>query len=182
MHASESKDILLLEEQFSERLFFRKVVPQDFDVWLPFYENPASTQYWNGLPKNPEKACRQQFDRIFERYEKRLGGMNALIDKNSSKLIGMCGLLIQIVDGEEELEIGYSVLPQQWRKGYAFEAAQKCKLYAFENKLAKSLISIIHVDNTPSKKVALKNGMHLDKITTYKENPVGIFRIAPLGM
>jgi len=91
--------MLLLEEQFSERLFFRKVVPQDFDVWLPFYENPASTQYWNGLPKNPEKACRQQFDRIFERYEKRLGGMNALIDKNSSKLIGMCGLLIQIVDG-----------------------------------------------------------------------------------
>lgn len=166
----------LLENQESERLLFRNIVPEDFDSWLPFYENPKSTQYWDGLPKNTEDACREQFDKIFERYEKGLGGMNALILKETNKLVGICGLLVQIVDGIEELEIGYSVLPEYWRNGFAYEAAHKCKNFAFEHKFSPSLISIIHINNIPSQKVALKNGMKLDKTTIYRENPVHIYR------
>lgn len=167
----------LLENQTSERLVFRRLKPSDFDDWLPFYHNPKSTQFWEGLPTDPIVACKTQFDRAFERYENNLGGMNAIISKASGKLIGICGLLVQTVDNIPELEIGYSVLPEFWLKGYAFEAAKKCKDYAFENNFSKSLISIIHVDNVPSQKVAQKNGMHLDKTTTYKDNPVHIFRV-----
>lgn len=167
----------LLENQSSERLLFRKIEPSDFEDWLPFYHNPKSTLFWEGLPTNPIEACQAQFDQIFERYENDLGGMNALILKETNELVGICGLLVQIVDDNEELEIGYSVLPKFWLQGFAFEAAQKCKEYAFLNSFSDSLISIIHVDNVPSQKVALKNGMHLDKTTTYKDNPVHIFRV-----
>ncbi|MEM1256893.1 MAG: GNAT family N-acetyltransferase [Bacteroidota bacterium] len=171
------KNPLLLEGTASKRLFFRKVTASDFEEWLPFYNNPLSTQFWSGLPTNPREACQHQFDQIFERYEKDLGGLNALILKENSKLIGLCGLLIQKVDGQSELEIGYSVLPSFWRRGFAFEAAHKCKSHAMEHGLAKSLISIIHIDNIPSQKVALKNDMFLDKTTSYKNNPVHIFRV-----
>lgn len=174
---NKSKNYLLINQE-SERLHFRKVVPQDFDVWLPFYENPESTRFWEGLPLDPVKACQQQFDGIFERYERHLGGMNALVLKNSQKLIGLCGLLVQEVDQRSELEIGYSILPTYWRQGFAYEAAEKCKIYAKQNDFSDSLISIIHVDNIPSQKVALKNGMHLSTTTTYKDNPVHIFRVA----
>ena len=167
----------LLENQESERLYFRKIVPEDFITWLPFHQNPDATQYWEGLPNIAETACKEQFDAIFERYDKGLGGMNALILKNTNQLVGICGLLVQTVDQIQELEIGYSVLPEYWQKGYAYEAAKKCKDYAFELKLSPSLISIIHVDNVPSQKVALKNGMLQDKTTTYKENPVHIYRV-----
>lgn len=167
----------LLTNESTERLHFRKVIPADFEDWLPFYHNPLSTKHWDGLPSNPTIACREQFDRIFERYENDLGGMNALVLRQTDQLIGLCGLLIQQVDHIQELEIGYSILPQFWLQGFAFEAAQKCKHFAFENSLANSLISIIHIDNVPSQKVALKNGMYLDKTTTYKNNPVHIFRV-----
>ena len=167
----------LLENQTSERLIFRKLEESDFEEWLPFYHDPKSTQYWEGLPSDPIEAARSQFDRVFERYENNLGGMNALISKETGELVGICGLLVQTVDDIEELEIGYSILPQFWLQGYAFEAAQKCKEFAFENNFADSLISIIHVDNIPSQKVAQKNGMRLDKTTTYKHNPVDIFRV-----
>ncbi len=167
----------LLEGQESSRLYFRKIVPEDFEIWLPFYENPDATRFWNGLPSDPVIACKEQFARIFERYDKGLGGVNALILKETKELVGICGLLVQTVDGIPELEIGYSVLPNYWRKGYAFEAAQKCKQFAFENEFSKSLISIIHIDNVPSQRVAAKNGMHLDKTTTYKDNPVHIYRV-----
>ena len=167
----------LLEDETSNRLIYRKVKKSDFLDWLPFYHDPKSTKYWEGLPKDPEIACQEQFDRIFDRYEQNLGGMNALINKDTHKLVGICGLLVQTVDGITELEIGYSILSEYRLKGYAFEAAQKCKVYAFETKLASTLISIIHTANTPSQKVALKNGMYLDKTTTYKNNPVHIFRV-----
>ena len=168
----------LLAGEETERLVFRKILPSDFNAWLPFHEDPRSTQYWEGIPKDPFQACREQFQRIFERYENQLGGMNALICKSRKRLIGICGLLIQTVDGTEELEIGYSVLPEFWKNGYASEAAMKCRDYAFGHQISSSLISIIHVDNKPSKKVAINIGMTLDKETTYKNNPVAIFRIS----
>lgn len=167
----------LLEDQISERLLFRKLRTTDFKDWLPFYNDPRSTQYWDGLPTNPTEACEAQFNRVFERYEHDLGGMNALILKESKKLVGICGLLVQTVDNIQELEIGYSILPNYWLQGFASEAAQKCKVFAFENNFSDSLISIIHVDNIPSQKVAINNGMHLDKTTVYNNNPVHIFRV-----
>jgi RimJ/RimL family protein N-acetyltransferase len=48
---------------------------------------------------------------------------------------------------------------------------------AFGNTRLASLVSIIHINNYRSRGVALKNGMHLEKTTVYKENPVAIFRI-----
>ncbi|WP_276167736.1 GNAT family N-acetyltransferase [Zobellia alginiliquefaciens] len=168
---------LLLEGENTERLVFRKVLPSDFDTWLPFHEDKRSSEFWKGLPSDPKIACRQQFDHIFERYENGLGGMNALILKSTGDLIGLCGLLKQNVDNIEELEIGYSILPKYWKQGYASEAAKKCRMHARNNRLAPSLISIIHIDNIPSQRVAMNNGMHLEKITTYHNNPVYIFRV-----
>lgn len=167
----------LLTGQETERLSFRKLEPSDFETWLAFHQNPLSTEFWDGLPEDPVEACQHWFDKAFHRYDNQLGGMNVLVNKKTNEFIGQCGLLIQTVDGIKELEIGYSILPKHWRKGYAAEAAKKCKAFAIENNLAESLISIIQVNNIPSQKVALHNGMHLDKTTVYNENPSHIFRI-----
>lgn len=167
----------LLEGEESQRLYFRKVLTSDFNDWLPFHQEPLSTQFWDGLPKDPETACKEQFESIFQRYEQKLGGMNALISKKENILIGLCGLLLQEVNGKQELEIGYSILPNYWKQGFAFEAAHKCKDFAFSHHLSDHLISIIHIDNIPSQKVALKNGMLIENTTSYKNNPVHIFGI-----
>ncbi|MGI9546883.1 MAG: GNAT family N-acetyltransferase [Flavobacteriaceae bacterium] len=167
----------LLDGQESERLFFRKVLKTDFDAWLPFHQEPLSSLYFATELQEPRIACQNWFDKVFYRYDNNLGGLNALISKETGKLVGMCGLLIQTVDEIEELEIGYSILPEHWKNGYASEAAIRCRKYATEHQFRESIISIIHIDNIPSQKVALKNGMLLDKTTTYKDIPVHIFRI-----
>ncbi|MEK6154626.1 GNAT family N-acetyltransferase [Flavobacteriaceae bacterium 3-367] len=169
----------LLEGETTQRLSFRKLLKTDFGEWLPFHQDKRSSQFWEGLPESPEEACTQQFDRTFERYEKGLGGMNALVLKSNGKLVGLCGLLVQEVDQRRELEIGYSILPGYWKQGYASEAALKCKNFAFARGLADSLISIIQVDNIPSQKVAKQLGMQLDTTTVYRDNPVHIFRVYP---
>jgi len=82
----------LLEDETTERLLFRKVSSSDFDDWLPFHQDPRSSRFWEGWPEDPETACQELFVRIFERYEKKLGGMNALVLKSTGSLIGLCGL------------------------------------------------------------------------------------------
>ncbi len=167
---------LLLNEE-SDRVFFRQIAISDFNAWLPFFKNPASFQHWKMKRELPEEECKKWFARQEERYLRDEGGMNTLIEKNTDKLIGYAGLLVQMVDDQSELEIGYSLLPEFWHKGYATEAARKCLDFAFENNFAESLISIISLSNTPSAKIATKNGMKIEKRTTYKENVVNIFRI-----
>jgi len=167
----------VLNNLSSERLLFRKLVPDDFEFWLPFHEDSRSSKYWVGLPQNPEQACREDFERTFFRYRNNLGGKLALIEKNTGTFIGLCGLLVQQIDQNQELEIAYSLLPKYWKKGYATEAAQACKLCATEHQLAPSLISIIHIDNLPSQKVARNNLMKPTAKTIYHHNPVYIFRV-----
>ena len=167
----------LLSNQQSDRLLFRPIQLTDCNAWLKFFTDPQTSLYWVSENQTPEMACGKWYEKQFYRYEHNLGGMNALIEKSSGALIGHAGLLVQEVDGKEELEIAYSLLPQFWNRGYAIEAAQKCKTFAFENSFSESLISIISLPNLPSQKVAIRNGMTIERETTYRNIPVYIFRI-----
>ncbi len=167
----------LLTNEETKRLKFRPADISDFDSWFEFFKDPLSFQHWIEQRQDPETECRNWLEKQLNRYHCNLGGMNALIEKSTGKLIGFGGLLIQFVDNKEELEVAYSLLQLYRNKGYATEAAQKCKEYAFENNFRDSLISIISITNTPSANVAVKNGMHIEKQIDYKGNQVNIFRI-----
>ena len=167
----------LLENQETERLLFRRIEHSDFEHWLEFHKNPITSQHWISDLKSPEIECENWYTKQFHRYENNLGGMNALIEKQSGKLIGHCGLLVQNVDSKSELEIGYSLLPEFWNQGFATESAKKCRDFAFENNFSDSLISIISLTNKPSENVARKNGMTISNVTEYNGNKVNIFRV-----
>jgi len=167
----------LLDQEETPRIFFQRIGPADFDAWLEFFKDPSSFEHWVTERQAPELECQHWYAKQFNRYETDQGGMNALIEKSTGKLIGHAGLLVQYVDGMEELEVAYSLVPGFRNKGFASEAAKKCKEFAFQKNLAPSLISIISLTNTPSANVALKNGMKIEKQTIYNQNAVNIFRI-----
>jgi [ribosomal protein S5]-alanine N-acetyltransferase len=169
----------LLAGLCTTRLEFRSIHEVRFEEWLPLFER-AGTARMLGLDHFPtaEAQCRGWFERSHQRIADGLGGLNALYSREDGRLIGKCGLLVQEVDGQRELEVGYSLLPANWGQGFAAEAARAARDEAFSRNLTDSLISIIHVDNEPSRKVARANGMHSSKRTIYKELfPVDLFRI-----
>lgn len=167
----------LLSGEESSRLFFRKLEASDYVLWLPFFKDPLWSTYWTMKKQTADEYCQQWFDKNFHRYKNNLGGMNVLIDKLSGEFIGQCGLLIQTVDGVEELEVAYSMMPQHRGLGYASEASKRCIDIAFANQWRDSLISIIHENNVESQKVALKNRLSISKYTTFDNNPVRIYRV-----
>ncbi len=154
----------LLTNQETQRLKFRLLEPYDFNVWVDLFKEENVAEFLEmDIKSTPVELCQKWFDKSFHRYDNELGGMNVLIDKETNQFIGQCGLLVQTIEDVDRLEIGYSILPKFWNQGFAYEAASKCKNFAFENNYTDSLISVVHVNNIGSEKVALKNGMTFEK-------------------
>jgi len=162
----------------TKRLLIEPLTLKDADGWSDYFRKNDGLKFVGMTDDNDvELKARQWIERQLWRYQTNQFGLLALRDKKSNALVGQCGLLSQQVDGKDELEIGYHVLPKQWGKGYATEAAALFKDYAFDRKLSKSLISIIHVDNVRSQRVAEKNGMTRTVQTAFKGFPVWVYRV-----
>ena len=163
----------------TERLIIEPLTLRDAAAWCDYFRQNDALKFV-GIADDSldlETKAKQWIERQLWRYKTNQYGLLALRDKTSNALVGQCGLLTQEVDGMEELEIGYHVLPKFWGKGYATEAANLFKQYAFERGLRKSLISIIHVDNVRSQRVAEKNGMSRTVQTAFKGFPVWVYRV-----
>ena len=159
----------LLSHQESERLLFRPIQETDFKDWLPFFKSKVAMQHWPLGNLTIEEYAHQWYEKQWYRYKNNWGGMNALILKNSNTLIGHAGLLTQKIDCNIELEVAYSLLPNHWKKGYATEAALKCKTVAFEQGYCQKLVALIAPSNTPSIAVAKRLGMKKEKRVLFQE-------------
>ncbi|MFK7783990.1 MAG: GNAT family N-acetyltransferase [Crocinitomicaceae bacterium] len=169
----------LLENFETERLRFRKLSWDDFEEWQALFINDDVALFLGMDPALSKKELTQfWFDKTFKRYENNSGSMNVLINKETNRLIGQAGLLIQDIDGESRLEISYSILPEFWKQGYAFESANACLHHAFEQQWSDNLISQVDPRNIGSEKVARKNGMKLERtILDEQQHRLNIFCI-----
>jgi ribosomal-protein-alanine N-acetyltransferase len=170
---------MYLSNLSTERLNIRPLTIADIQAWAAFFEGNDGLKFFTFDPNQPsEEKARSWIDKQLWRYKENLFGHLALTDKQTGNLIGQCGLLTQEVDGKAEIEIGYHVLPQYWGKGLATEAARALKQFAWDNAISDTLISIIHVDNIRSQRVAEKNGMQRTIKTEFQGKPVYIYRIS----
>ena len=98
-------------------------------------------------------------EKQLDNYRREGFGLWAVVLKETNEMIGQCGLTWQDFAGQKVLEIGYLFQRAFWHHGYAIEAAEACKKYAFEQLNAEEVFSIIRDTNTASQKVAERNGM-----------------------
>jgi RimJ/RimL family protein N-acetyltransferase len=101
------------------------------------------------------------------RYAEEGTGLWAMILKADGKLAGDCGLTRQDVDGVIETEVGYLLARRYQGQGLATEAAHACLDYAFSKLGLERVISLIRPENVPSRRVAERNGMSVEKETIF---------------
>jgi ribosomal-protein-alanine N-acetyltransferase len=94
------------------------------------------------------------------------------------KLIGYSGFLHWHLDSRDEIEIGYRLHPDYWNKGIATEAATAVLDHAFRDLELPRVISLIYPENIPSRRVAEKIGMTLEKQTTFRGFPTNVFSLS----
>ncbi|MBK8226158.1 MAG: GNAT family N-acetyltransferase [Flavobacteriales bacterium] len=159
----------------SERLRFRPLSLADADWWMD-YLNDAEAIRFMPFTIGSRSDCMAMIQRSLDRYAADGSGLHAICLRESSVPIGQCGLLTQVVDGIDELEIGYHLLPQDWGHGFATEAAAACKRFASQQRLAASVISLIDPENHRSQQVARRNGMRPEKRTEHRGVEAIVFR------
>lgn len=164
----------------TKRLLIRNLTMDDVEPWLEFLQGENSLEFLPFTGPTIEHS-KKWIEKQLNRYKDDGHGLMALVDKDTGRMVGQCGLLKQEIDGNVEIEIGYHIVPVFRGKGYATEAAIAFKKLAFKKKMAASIISIIHVDNIKSQKVAERNGMKRDYITRdlklIKDVPHYVYRI-----
>jgi len=167
----------LIENQQSDRLFFRRLTLDDIPHWTTFASNKKAMRFFDLNGTIPLEFSESWIKRQLARYDENGFGLAALIEKKTGEFVGQCGLLTQDVEGKVEIEIGYSLMPDHTGKGFATEAAVFCKNFAFARQLTDTLISLIHPENTASANVAVRNGMVPDGRTTYNQFEVVVYRV-----
>jgi RimJ/RimL family protein N-acetyltransferase len=164
-----------MEGLTTERLLFRHSSMDDLGWWME-YINSAEAIRFMPFTVGSEADGRAFIQRSLDRRAADGSGLNAIIERISGRPVGMVGLLTQVVDGAEELEVGYHLLRSAWGKGFATEAAIACKEFAREHRCAPSVISLIHHLNFASQAVARRNGMMNEKDTVHRGIPAMVWR------
>ncbi len=165
----------------TERLTMRRLTLDDAEEWSTFFEDNPNLLYLGLISSNETKDytnldwAKKWINIQLERYKLSGFGMLALISKETGKLIGQAGILKKELDGKTEYEIAYSLIPKYWRKGLASEISAELVSYAIENRIHHRIISIIHVDNIGSQKVARNNNMSVLFETIYAEMNVSVY-------
>lgn len=150
----------------TERLYMREMNQGDFDSLCKILQDEETMYAYEGAFSEDE--VQEWLDRQIFRYQKWNFGLWAVILKENDEMIGQCGLTMQPWKDEEVLEIGYLFEKAYWHNGYATEAAEACKKYAFEILEADEVCSIIRNTNIASQNVAIRNGMiRTDKWTKH---------------
>lgn len=157
------------------RLVLREFTEKDLDVLAPLLADVEVMRFSLSGPLSKEKTKEYLQKRILDHYAKHGFGLWAVIDKKEQNLVGFVGLIMQNIDGEELIELGYRLDPKHWGQGYAVEAAKAVLGYAFETLKLDRIISIIDPKNVRSVKVAEKAGMHFWKEANYHGIPVHIY-------
>jgi len=140
------------------RLRLQLMQPGDVDALLCIFADPKVMAAFQTPPfdrmQMTQWVQRNLNHQIAHRY-----GLFSVILNADSVLIGDCGLELIDIDGTQVAELGYDFRSDYWKQGYATEAAQAVRDYAFQHLLLPCLISLIRVGNMSSRRVAEKIGM-----------------------
>jgi [ribosomal protein S5]-alanine N-acetyltransferase len=157
----------------TERLLLRPFRRDDLDEMSVLMANQNFMRFSTGPYSREQSAT--FLEKIVGWSERGIPSLFAVIYQETGELLGYCGFYHP--DGFDDVEIGYRLDSRYWNQGLATEAARAVRDHGFEDWNFSRLISLIHFDNVPSRRVAEKNGMVCERETVFKGFPTQVFAI-----
>jgi RimJ/RimL family protein N-acetyltransferase len=158
----------------TERLHFRMLRASDFPVYETWCGNIDVMRYIGGKTLDRVLAWRHLSNLVG--HWALLGyGYYAVEEKATGNFIGRVGFTNQ--PGWPGFELGWTIAPEHQGKGYATEAARMLLPYAFDRLDQPHVISLIHRDNHPSRRVAEKLGERIEGEVTIGDDSYLIYGI-----
>ena len=152
----------------TERLLLRIPEERDVEGYLGIYSDPVVMRFLGSGTSNREDVV-AVVERMRRHWERHGVGLFSVVRKEDERLLGRVGFLLwhpvrwvnamrEDLEGELELEIGWTLGSEHWSRGYATEAAVACRDWALGELGWKRIVSLIARDNAASIRVAEKIG------------------------
>ncbi|WP_136605107.1 GNAT family N-acetyltransferase [Paenibacillus dokdonensis] len=145
-----------------DQLEFIKFGSNDFDDYFRLVSNEKVMAMITERAI-PLHEARENFEKILRRNEKfeDFGTFKVLV-QSTGEFIGL-GSLTRNEDQNDEAEIGYMLLPEQWGKGYGKIIAGRL-LHRAEQSDVTRLTAIIDPANIPSRSILISQGFISEKV------------------
>ena len=147
------------------RLRLRRIDLDDADLMLAVWNDPAFLRNVGDRGVRTEEQARRQIEEgALQLYAKHGYGPYALEIRSTGERIGICGLFKR--DNLDDPDIGFALLPEFCRRGYAEEAAQAVVDHARDDLAVRTLTAIVSPDNTASIRLIEKLGLRFCRMIT----------------
>ena len=159
------------------RLRLRKMVPEDIEGLLEIFTD-ARVMASFGVPPFSREQMTAWMTRNLSHQEEHGYGLFSVVLESEGKLIGDCGLEHMEIDGDKVVELGYDFASAYWGQGFATEAAEAVRDYAFTELGITELVSLIQTHNLASLRVSEKIGMRLRRTFSRHGREYALYAIA----
>ena len=150
------------EELATARLVLRRWRPSDLDALAEVFALPEVWEFPFGRGLTREETA-HYLSQFLESWARDGYGMYALELLGTDRLIGFTGIRLATwfseIDGD--IEIGWRLHPECWRKGYATEAAMASLRVGFSELGPERIVAVVEPANTASLRLAERLGMRV---------------------
>ncbi len=149
----------------TERLILRSPRIEDFETFAAFYASDRSR--FVGGPMTREESWRMLATEIGH-WSLRGFGRWAVEERETGRFCGVIGLWDPA--GWPEPEVGWDLMDGFEGRGYATEAGQAARRYAYEVLKLPTLVSMVKEGNTGSAQVAARLGATLEGVVDHERH------------
>lgn len=158
----------------TERLSAERLRENHIEFIHQMHQDERVMAYLGGIRSREQTA--EYMKQNLEHWQKYGYGIWVLRENARGNLIGRGGLRNIVLDGREEIEVAYGLLPEFWNKGIATEfVLEVVRMGMFEIGLP-SLACVTNPDNLASQAVLQKAGFEFERDVIYKKEPHLLFR------
>jgi ribosomal-protein-alanine N-acetyltransferase len=157
------------------RLILRSFREEDVDGMAQLFANPDFMRFSLGAFIERKKTV-DFIEKVMRCDRASMPSQFAVVLRGEDAVIGYCGFHHH-PEVPGEFEIGYRLHPDYWNRGLVSEAARAVRDHAFADLKLPRVISLIHPENIPSRRVAEKNGMKVEKEITFRGFPALVYAI-----
>lgn len=143
----------------TQRCIIREMTEEDLDAVYQVYAASSITRYMEGLYEEREKELDYTRNYIKHAYTFWGYGTWVIVRKTDGKLIGRVGFNLR--DGYEEVELGFVIMEEEQKKGYAFECCEAVMKIGKEDYEFEAMQALVKEENIASINLCKKLGFRL---------------------
>lgn len=164
-----------LEQFHTERLLANRLSAEHLPLLRLMDSDPRVMKWLGGV--RDAAGLDAYLERNLSHWQRFGYGVWVLRSIDSGGFAGRAVLRHVDIDGADEVEVGYGFLPEYWGRGLATEITAACLRLAREDLGLDSVVALTALDNSASRRVLEKSGLHFERVVQHATGPQTLYRI-----